>query len=196
MVSKIEWVVAWILLTSLIISGCGSRQIPAQTNPPATPNSPTITPAIASTVSFTPTSAPTAGSTLHSIPTNPPTPTFPQFTQSSPTDSYLNLNEYEFLDYYASLSASQRQDYLANIVGKTVDWSCGVFSVDANGVIALDCMGVTHPMILLTNLKNVPAEISQYLKKDDPIRFTGSIESALENYGILAIYITNVQIKK
>jgi len=108
----------------------------------------------------------------------------------------LQFSGGEFVNYYASLTEIQRQEFIARVLGKTVDWSCGVFDVEADGTIILDCMDMVMPMIFLTYLEQVPLEISKFLNKDDSIRFTGSIESVQEINGILAANIIDVQIVK
>jgi hypothetical protein len=108
----------------------------------------------------------------------------------------LDLAGWEFVNTYASLTGIQRQEFIASVLGKTVDWSCGVFRVEADGTILVDCIdwSMNVPIGAVTYLKHVPVEISKFLHKDDPIRFTGSIESVQEIYGSLVVSIINVQI--
>ncbi len=176
--------------------------IPTQTsfptytpNPTATPY-PTYTPPATQTPNVIIVTA-TASPTPQFTPTEtiPPTitPTTTITAMPSPTeDRALRMSLTEFVAKYDNLTDLQKEDFVASVPGKTVDWTGRVLEVNDDGEIIIDIPNTIFSSVSVTGLSMEDAKIIQ---KDSSIRFKGVIVDMIDLLG-LHIYIIDAQLVK
>lgn len=122
--------------------------------------------------------------TATSTDTPQPTPTATEVSRA------LGLSLTEFVVKYEGLTDLQRDDFIAALPGKTVDWTGKVYDVDKRGIF-IDMPGsIWNGMTVLTD---VPPDIAITINKGSRIRFKGTIDHTV-NFIFFYIYISEVEV--
>ncbi|MHA1216429.1 MAG: hypothetical protein ACTSPX_03795 [Candidatus Thorarchaeota archaeon] len=96
----------------------------------------------------------------------------------------------EFVSQHKRLTDLQKEDWLANLPGKTVDWAGTVLEVKTDGTVIVDIPGTLASSVALEGL---PIETAKTIDKNRYIRFTGTIDDIIDFLG-LHIYLVDVHI--
>lgn len=118
-----------------------------------------------------------------------PTPTATR-TPLPTIDMALGLSLTEFASRYDRLTDLQREEFLAGLPGKTVDWSGIVYDVDDSGIL-IDMPGSVWNGF--ATLRDVEPGIALTINKNSRIRFTATIEKTIQ-FIFFYIYLVDVEI--
>lgn len=177
----------------LVVLACGGfiviNMIAAYPDFQETQSARTSVALLALTPSRTP--KPVATSTPTKRPTAGPSPTTASMATSAPTvDRSLGLSLTEFVNRYEGLTELQREVFIEELPGKTVDWTGKVYDVDERGVFIEMPGSIWNGMTLLRDLE---PEIALTITKGARIHFTGTIDETI-NFVFFYVYITDVEI--
>jgi hypothetical protein len=118
------------------------------------------------------------------------TPVVP--TQVPPTQvPQVGMDLTQYLSYYDSLTDIQKKDFVAQSIGKWVDWSGEISDVSEDGTVQVRMPGTLTGMV---DLKGIPRETAVNLYKGETIHFTGRITDVIK-FIFLYIYLDRVQIQ-
>lgn len=146
-----------------------------------------LTPSATPLPSPSETPLPPTGTTVPT-PTNTAGPSPTPIETSTPQALGLSLSE--FVVRYESLTDLQREGFIAELPGKTVDWTGKVYDVDDRGIF-IDMPGsIWNGYTVLTD---VPEDIALTINRDSRIRFTATIDHTA-NFIFFYIYLVDVEV--
>lgn len=132
-------------------------------------------------------SAKTANPADASSPNEKPTETY----TPAPTElPMLEMDLNQFVSKYDSLTDIQKEDFIGEAVGKWVEWNGEVLEVNSDGTILVN---IQETLLSAVSLKGVSEDVAKTLNKGQSVRFTCSIENAIDFMG-LHIYLNNCEI--
>lgn len=124
---------------------------------------------------------PTVGPSPSPVDTATPAPTI---------DRALGLSLSEFAFHYDHLTDLQREQFLADLPGKTVDWTGTVYDVDERG-IHIDMPGSVWNGF--ATLRDVPPEVAITINKNSRIHFTATVDDTVQ-FVFFYIYLVDVEV--
>ena len=104
----------------------------------------------------------------------------------------MDVNFPQFILAYDAMTDLQKEEFIAQSIGKWVDWNGNVEEVATNSTVTIKIPGNEDWRIIL---KEVPRETAITLEKDKYIHFVGHIKSISDFFG-MRIYLDQVTIKQ